>query len=61
MTSIIKYEEYTKDKLRPFFDREFEKKILLPIYQRKKYILDNLKKLYFLTLNKREVMQKLQS
>lgn len=61
MTAQIEYEEYTEDELRPFFDKEFEEKVLPPIYQGKKYILDNLKKLYFLYLNQEEVMRKLQS
>ncbi|MBE6642515.1 MAG: DUF4304 domain-containing protein [Ruminococcaceae bacterium] len=60
-TSMIEYEEYTEDELRPFFDKDFEERILPPIYQGKKYILDNIGKLYFLTLNKEEVMRKLQS
>lgn len=57
----IEYEEYTEDELRPYFDKEFEERILPPIYQGKKYILDNLGKFYSLTLNKEEVMKKLQS
>ena len=61
LTAQIEYEEYVEDELRPFFDKEFEEKVLPPINQGKKYILDNLKKLYFLTLNQEEVMRKLQS
>lgn len=60
VTSMIEYEEYTEDELQLFLDIEFEKKILPPVYQGKKYILDNLNTLYFLTLNKKEVMCKLQ-
>lgn len=60
-TSLIEYEEYTEDELRPFFDKAFEEKILPPIYQGKKYILDNLNVLYSLSLNREEVMRKLQS
>ncbi len=61
LTSAIEYEEYTEEELRPYFDRAFEEKILPPVYQGKKYILDNLGRLYSLTLHKEEVMQKLQS
>ena len=61
MTAQIEYEEYTEEELRPFFEKEFEEIILPPVYKGKKYILDNLGKLYFLTLHKEEVMQKLQS
>ena len=59
ITSQIEYEEYTEEELRPFFDKEFEEKILPPIKQGKKYILDNLKKIYSLTINQEEVLQKL--
>lgn len=61
MTALVEYEEYTENELRPFFEKEFEKKIMPPINQGKKYILDNLNSLYFLTLNQEEVMRKLQS
>ena len=61
MSAQVEYEEYTEEELRPFFDKEFEERILPPIHQGKKYILDNLGKLYSLTLRKEEVMQKLQS
>ena len=61
ITSMIEYEEYTEDELRPFLDMEFEKKVLPPVYQGKKYILDNLNILYFLTLNKQGVMYKLKA
>ena len=60
-TAAIEYEEYTEEELRPYFDKEFEKRILPPIHQGKKYILDNLGKLYSLTLHKEEVIKKLQS
>ena len=40
--------------------REGER-ILPPVYQGKKYILDHLGKLYSLTLHKEEVMRKLKS
>lgn len=61
LTSMIKYEAYTEEELHPFFDKEFEERILPPVQQGKKYILDNLNKLYFLTLRQEEVMKKLQS
>ena len=61
LTSAIEYEEYTEEELHPYFDKEFEERILPPIHQGKKYILDNLGKLYSLTLHKEEVMRKLQS
>ena len=58
-TAQVEYEEYTEEELKPFFDMEFKSKILPPIEQGKKYILDNLGKLYFLTLNQEEVLRKL--
>lgn len=61
ITSQIEYNEYTEDELRSYFDKEFEERILPPVYQGKKYILDNLGKLYSLTLRKGEVMLKLQA
>lgn len=61
LTAQIEYEEYNEDELRYYFDKEFEEKVLPPIRYGKKYILDNLRKLYRLTLNQEEVMQKLQS
>ena len=61
LTSAIEYEEYTEEELHPYFDKEFEERILPPVYQGKKYILDNLGKLYSLTLRKDEVLRKLQS
>ena len=60
MTSQIEYEDYSAEELAKYFDKEFEEMILPPIYQGKKYILDNLNKLYFLTLRPKEVMRKLQ-
>lgn len=60
LTSAIEYEEYTEEELRPYFDKEFKERILPPVHQGKKYILDNLGKLYSLTLHKEEVMRKLQ-
>lgn len=59
LTSAIEYEEYTEEELRPYFEKEFDERILPPIYQGKKYILDNLGNLYSLTLHREEVMQKL--
>ena len=61
MTAQIEYEEYTEEEIRPFIEKEFEEAILPPINQGKKYILDNLDTLYFLTLNQEEVMKKLES
>ncbi len=61
ITAQIEYKEYGEEELRPYFDKEFEERILPPIYQGKKYILDNLGKLYSLTLNKDEVINKLQT
>lgn len=61
LTSAIEYEEYTEEELRPYFDKEFEERILPPVHQGKKYILENLGRLYSLTLHKEEVMRKLQA
>ena len=61
LTSAIEYEEYTEEELRPYFNKEFDERILPPVYQGKKYVLENLGRLYFLTLRKEEVMRKLQS
>ncbi len=61
MTALVEYEEYTEDELRPFFDKEFEEKILPPIYCGKKFILDNLDILYRLGLKQEEVMRKLKN
>lgn len=60
-TSQIEYEEYTEDELRVFFDKEFEERILPPIQHGKVFILENLGKLYHLSLNQEEVMFKLQT
>ena len=61
MTGQVEYEEYTEDELRPFFNKAFEEQILPPINRGKKYILDNLDTIYFLTLDQEEVKRKLQS
>lgn len=61
ITAQIEYEEYTEEELRPFFEKEFKERILPPVYQGKKFILENLGKMYSLTLNAEEVMRKLQS
>ena len=61
MTAQIEYEEYTKEELRPYFDRAFEKEILPHVHHGKTFILDNLGKIYSLTLHKEEVIQKLKS
>lgn len=60
LTAMIEYTEYVEDELRPFFDKAFAERVLPPLMQGKKYILDNLERLYFLTLNQDEVMRKLQ-
>lgn len=61
MTSLIEYENYTEDELRPFFENDFEKFILPPVREGRKFILDNLNKLYYLTLRADEVMAKLKA
>ena len=61
VTAQVEYEEYTEEELRPYFDRAFEEEILPPVNHGKSFILDNLGKIYSLTLHKEEVMQKLQS
>lgn len=59
LTAQIEYEEYSQEELTPLFDKEFENKILPPIRLGKSYLVDNLNKLYFLTLRKEEVLNKL--
>ncbi len=61
MTGQIEYEEYTEETLRPYFDDAFDTKILPPLSCGKEYILNNLGKLYELTLRKNEVLEKLQA
>ena len=61
MTPMFKYGDYTEEELRPYFEQAFEGRILPPIYQGKKFILDNLGKLYSLDLHPEEVMQKLKA
>ena len=39
-TGAIEYEEYTEETLRPYFDKAFDERILPPVYQGKKYILN---------------------
>lgn len=60
LTDQIEYEEYTEDELREYFEKAFDDIILPPLSHGKKYILDNLGKLYSLTLNQEEVLRKLQ-
>lgn len=60
MTSQIEYTEYTEEELRSYFDKEFEERILPPIYKGKKYIIDNLGHYYYLTLRKDDVLKKLE-
>lgn len=61
MTAQIEYEEYTEEELLPFFERAFEEEILPPVDHGKSFILDNIGKLYSLTMHKEEVIQKLKS
>lgn len=61
LTEMVEYEEYTEDVLKPFFDKEFKERILPPLIQGKRFILENLGKLYGLTLRQEEVLKKLQS
>ena len=61
LTSLIEYTEYTEEELSFYFSNAFDENILPPIYQGKKYILDNLGKRYSLTLHKNEVLQKLKN
>lgn len=56
LTAQIEYEEYSEEELRSFIDGEFQKIILPPIIQGKKYILDNLNSRYTITLNREEVL-----
>ena len=59
LTVQIEYEEYTEEDLRPYFDKDFEERILPPIYQGKKFILDKLGKGYT-AWNKEDAIRKLQ-
>lgn len=59
MTTQIRYEEYAEAELKPYIATEFETVILPPVGLGKSYILTNLQKLYFLTLNQDVVMKKL--
>jgi len=58
-TAQIRYEDYTEDELRSFFDKDFAEKVLPPVYKGKAFILNHLNVLYFLTLRKDEVLRKL--
>lgn len=60
-TAMIEYEKYTEEELLPYFEKYFQETILPPIKFGKKYILDNLGKVYFLTLRQDEVMEKLKA
>ena len=60
ITGAIEYLEYTEETLRPYFDKASEERILPAVYQGKQYILENLNKLYRLSLRKEEVLKKLQ-
>ena len=59
LTVQIEYEEYSVEELSLVFNEEFETKILPPVKFGKKYLIDNLKKLYFLTLRQEDVLKKL--
>lgn len=61
LTGQVEYEHYNEDEMRAILNSEFENKILPPIYNGKKFILNNLNKLYTLTTNKDEVMSKLEN
>ena len=61
MTAQIEYENYSEDELRFWFDKDFNERILPPVQKGKKYILENLDKLYTLTLHQENVLKKLQS
>lgn len=61
MTAGIEYEEYTEEDLRPYFEAAFEKLILPPINIGKSFILENLGRIYSLTLRKEEVLKKLRT
>lgn len=60
MTSLIEYEDYNEEDLKPYFDKDFEERILPPLQYGRSYILENLNKKYFLTLHQEEVLRKLQ-
>lgn len=59
ITALIEYEEYSETELKPYFNKNFEEKILPPIYQGKQYILDHIPKLYGIYRHKDEVLQEL--
>lgn len=59
MTGMIEYTEYSEEDLRGYFAKEFDERILPPIFKGRKFILDNLNSLYHLTLNKEKVLSKL--
>lgn len=59
LTALIKYEEYSENELRLLIQKDFQERILPPIIQGKKYIVDRLGKEYHLTLRKEEVLRKL--
>lgn len=59
MTSMIAYEEYSEEELKGYFNKAFDEVIMIPVYRGKGYIMDNLGKLYFLTLRQEQVLEKL--
>jgi len=60
MTDQIEYTEYTEEELRPYFEKAFTEEILPPLILGKKYVYENLGRIYHLTLNQEEVLRKLQ-
>lgn len=57
MTAQIEYENYSEDELCFWFDKDFNERILPPVQKGKKYILENLDKLYTLTLHQENVLK----
>lgn len=55
----VEYEEYSEEELSLLLNEEFDTKILPPVTFGKRYLIDNLKKLYFLTLRQEDVLNKL--
>lgn len=54
MDACIEYELYSEEEIKPYFDRIFERHILPPILEGKKYILAN-KEFYFKSLFPEEI------
>lgn len=60
ITSMIEYEKYEENELKYFLCINLESFIFPALRNGKKFILENLDKLYYLTLNKDDVLNKLQ-